>query len=234
MGEVNGGERVKILPKTMFRKHSMVLRAIAKVTDESADKLLIGLHGWGANAADLAALADYMPLQGVNMLFPDAPFPHPHAPGGRMWYSLPIGYDFQRDHDVAQQADLQESRQLLRQWLVQVAKETGIPPERTAIAGFSQGGAMTLDVGLQLPLAGALILSGYMHSPPQPHVDLGPVLMVHGRQDPVVPIQRAHQSREALTSQSVDLTYREYDMGHEISPVVLREIQQFCERLAIA
>ena len=211
----------------------MVLRAIAKETDESADKLLIGLHGWGANAEDLAALADYLPLCGFKMLFPDAPFPHPHAPGGRMWYGFPLGYDFQSDHDFTQQSDLQESRELLRQWLAQVAEETGIPPERTAIAGFSQGGAMTLDVGLQLPLAGALILSGYMHSPAAPNADLGAVLMVHGRQDPVVPITKAHQSRDLLKSQTVDLTYQEYDMGHEISLLVLREIRLFCEQLPI-
>ena len=117
-----------------------VLSAIAKATDESADKLLIGLHGWGANAADLAVIADYMPLQGFKMLFPDGPFPHPHAPGGRMWYGFPMGYDFQSKHDFEQQADLQESRQLLRQWLAKVADETGIPPERTAIAGFPRRG----------------------------------------------------------------------------------------------
>lgn len=211
----------------------MGLRAIAKDTNGAADKLLIGLHGWGANAENLAMLADYLPLRGFKMLFPDAPFPHPHAPGGRMWYGFPMGYDFQSDHDFAQQADWQESRTLLRQWLGQVAAETGIPPERTAIAGFSQGGAMTLDVGLQLPLAGALILSGYLHSPAAPHADLGPVLMVHGRQDPVVPIARAHQSRDALKAQAVDLTYQEYDMGHEISPLVLREIRLFCEQLPL-
>ena len=211
----------------------MVLRAIARDADEAAEKLLIGLHGWGANAEDLAALADYLPLRGFKMRFPDAPFPHPQAPGGRMWYGFPMGYDFQSDHDFAQQADLQESRELLRQWLAQVAEETGISPERTAIAGFSQGGAMTLDVGLQLPLAGALILSGYRHSPTVPHAELGPVLMVHGRQDPVVPITRAHQSRDALQSQAVNLTYQEYDMGHEISPLVLREIRLFCEQLPI-
>ena len=125
----------------------MVLRAIAKTTDKAADKLLIGLHGWGANAADLATLADYMPLKGFRMLFPDAPFPHPAAPGGRMWYGFPTGYDFQADYDFAQQADWQESRQLLRQWLTQVAAETGIPPERTAIAGFSQGGGDDVGCG---------------------------------------------------------------------------------------
>ena len=209
----------------------MVLRAIAKNTDESADKLLIGLHGWGANAQDLAALADYLPLPGFQMIFPDAPFPHPQVPGGRMWYGFPMEYDFQMEHTFTQQADLQESRQLLRQWLEQVADETGIPPDRTAIAGFSQGGAMTIDVGLQFPLAGALILSGYMHSLPTPHRELGPVLMVHGRQDPVVPILRAHESRDALEATDIQLTYQEYDMGHEISPVVLREVRLFCKQL---
>lgn len=211
----------------------MVLRAIAKNTDPSADKLLIGLHGWGANAQDLAALADYMPLPGFQMRFPDAPFPHPYALGGRMWYALPNNCDFQADYDFTQQTDLQESRQILRQWLDQIAQETGIPPERTVIAGFSQGGAMTIDVGMQLPLAGALVLSGYMHSLPTPHADLGPVLMVHGREDPVVPILLAHDSREALKAANVKLTYQEYDMGHEISPLVLREIRLFCKQLAM-
>ncbi|MEM6836631.1 MAG: dienelactone hydrolase family protein [Cyanobacteria bacterium P01_C01_bin.120] len=220
------------MPQFVIRRSgSMVLRAIAKSPDESADKLLIGLHGWGANAEDLAAIADYLPLKGFRMLFPDAPFPHPYNPVGRMWYGFPVGYNFRRRHDFEQQADLLESRQLLQTWLQQVAEETGIPPERTAIAGFSQGGAMTLDIGLQLPLAGALILSGYLHSTLQPNVNLGPVLMVHGRQDTVVPIERARAARDALTMQSVNLTYQEYDMGHEISPPVLHQIQAFCQQL---
>ncbi|HEY9888084.1 MAG TPA: hypothetical protein V6D02_06765 [Candidatus Obscuribacterales bacterium] len=209
----------------------MVLTAIATAADETADKLFIGLHGWGANAEDLATLAAYLPLPGFRMVFPDAPFPHPHAPGGRMWYGFPPGYDFRTPHDFDQQADLQESRHLLHTWLGQLAETTGIPPERTAIAGFSQGGAMALDVGLQLPLAGALILSGYLHSPPRPHPDLGSVLLVHGRQDPVVPIAKAHESQGALQAQAVSLTYHEYDMGHEISPLVLQEIRAFCARL---
>lgn len=210
----------------------MVLRAIAKSGNDSADKLFIGLHGWGANAEDLAALADYVPLPGFKMLFPDAPFPHPHAPQGRMWYSFPAGYNFRVAHDFEQQADLQESRQLLSQWLDQVAKDTGIPAERTVISGFSQGGAMTLDVGLRRPLGAALVLSGYLHSLPSTNPNLGPVLMVHGRQDPVVPIEQAHRSRDVLQS-NIALTYREYDMGHEISPQVLGEILTFCEQLIL-
>ncbi|MBE7383550.1 MAG: dienelactone hydrolase family protein [Leptolyngbya sp. SIO1E4] len=211
----------------------MVLKAIARTseTDTQTDKLFIGLHGWGANAQDLATLADYLPLPGYQMIFPDAPFPHPHAPGGRMWYGFPAAYDFQTPYDFEQQSDLQESRQQLQTWLTQIAQDTGIPPEKTVMAGFSQGGAMTLDVGLKLPLAGVLVLSGYLHSLPAPHPNLGPVLVVHGRQDPVVPIQKARQAREVLEAQKVDLTYQEFQMGHEVSPLVLQQIKAFCHQL---
>ncbi|NER81917.1 MAG: hypothetical protein F6K42_20595 [Leptolyngbya sp. SIO1D8] len=53
----------------------MTLRAIARAdkTDTQIDKLFVGLHGWGANAQDLAALADYLALPGYYMIFPDAP-----------------------------------------------------------------------------------------------------------------------------------------------------------------
>ncbi len=211
----------------------MALQAIVKdkAGDASAPKLLIGLHGWGANAADLAALADYLPLTGYRMVFPDAPFPHPYNPVGRMWYGFPVGYDFQSPHDFTQQADLQESRQRLRDWLAQVTQETNIPLERTVLVGFSQGGAMSLDVGLGLPLAGVVILSGYLHSHPEPHPDLGPVLVVHGRQDTVVPLAKAHVTRATLQSLKVNMTFTEFDMGHEVSPLVLQQIQRFCSQL---
>lgn len=210
----------------------MVLRAIARASETNGptDRLFIGLHGWGANAQDLAGLANFLRLPGYQMMFPDAPFPHPYGPGGRMWYGLPDVCDFQFVQDLEPPADLQESRQQLQRWIAQVSQETGIPLERTLIAGFSQGGAMAMDVGLGLPLAGVLVLSGYLHCVPAPHPNVGPVLMVHGRQDPVVPLSRAHEARDTLIAQKVKLTYQEFDMGHEISPLVLQQLETFCSQ----
>lgn len=208
----------------------MVLRAIAhqSAAGGSASKLFIGLHGWGANAQDLAALADYLPLSNYQMAFPDGPLPHPMAPNGRMWYSFPADYRFQMFEDVEPKADLIKSRQLLKDWLMQVTQEAEIPFEQTVLAGFSQGGAMAMDVGLQFPFAGVLVLSGYLHSPPSPHAHLGPVLMVHGRQDAVVPVQKAREARDRLIAEEVKLTYQEFDMGHAISPLVIEQIKTFC------
>lgn len=200
-------------------------------TDGTADWCLVALHGWGANAADLVGLAPYLAVANFSMVFPDAPWPHPQAPGGRMWYSFPSGYDFRRPYDFANQADLHTSREQLKSWLLNLPKTTQIPLERTILAGFSQGGAMTLDVGSQLPLAGQIILSGYLHSEAQAPVTPRPVMMVHGTFDPVVPIAKAHQAQAALTALAQPVTWQELAMGHEIPPQVMGLIAGFCEDL---
>ena len=197
----------------------------------SADWCLVALHGWGANAADLTGLAPYLKLDRTVMVFPEAPWAHPHAPGGRMWYSFPTGYDFRRPYDFAAQADLQSSRDRLMDWLIALPKTTQIPLERTILAGFSQGGAMTLDVGPQLPLAGQIVLSGFLHYPTQAPVSPRPVMMVHGSYDPVVPIALAHQARAALAALDQPVLWHELTMGHDIPPQVIGLIAEFCEDL---
>ncbi|MFQ4137780.1 alpha/beta hydrolase [Nodosilinea sp. PGN35] len=200
-------------------------------TDGTADWCLVALHGWGANAADLVGLAPYLEIANFAMVFPDAPWPHPQVPGGRMWYSFPSGYDFRGSHDFAAQADLQTSRERLKAWLLNLPQTTLVPPERTILAGFSQGGAMALDVGLQLPLAGQIILSGYLHSAAQMPVSPRPVMMVHGTFDPVVPIARAQQASADLIALGQPVTWQEMAMGHEIPPQVMGLIAGFCEDL---
>ncbi len=193
--------------------------------------LFLGLHGWGANGADLAALGTYLQLPQVIKVFPDAPWPHPQVLGGQMWYGFPEGYDFQSAPEVEGQSDLVYSRQWLRDWILATAAHYGMPLERVMVAGFSQGGAMALDVALSLPVGAVLALSGYLHREPQPHDPPAPVLVVHGQYDPVVPLGAAHQVRDRLQALGVPLTYREYPMGHEISPKVLEAIQTFCHQV---
>jgi len=198
---------------------------------ETTDWQLIMLHGWGANAVDLLGLAPYLRLSNFSMQFPDAPWPHPQVPGGRMWYSFPFGYDFRQPHDFDQQEDLQISRQLLKDWLVELSQSSQIPLERTILAGFSQGGAMTLDIGSQLPLAGQIVLSGYLHSEFSPPVSDRKLLMVHGRFDPVVPFEKAQSAQVSLREKGQPVAFHEISMGHEILPEVIQLISAFCEDL---
>ncbi|WP_346291079.1 hypothetical protein [Sphaerothrix gracilis] len=211
----------------------MTLTAIAfpAATDQTPQYLLVALHGWGANAQDLAGLAPYLKLENWQMLFPNGPFPHPQVPGGRMWYAFPKDYGFRNPPNFEGQVDLAQSRQQLTEWLLSLEAETGVPLHRTVLAGFSQGGAMTLDVGTQLPLAGLMVLSGYLHAPLTSQPTPSPILMIHGRHDPVVPVILAQQAKAALLAQNLTVEYHERDMGHEIQPEMIVQMQHFCEIL---
>lgn len=214
-----------------------LLNAIAitpkDITADTDQRLMVLLHGWGANARDVAGL-----IEAINMvslptkaLLPDAPFEHGMVPGGRAWYSFPSNYDFRSPHDFNTQADLQESRQRLSDWMQTLPKKTGIPLEKTIMGGFSQGGAMTLDVGPTLPLAAMLILSSYSHMPIKPCITPRPVLLIHGRQDPVVPLKKALDTKAQLEQQDIDVDYYEFDMGHEVSLEALTVASDFCKSL---
>jgi len=212
----------------------LTLNAIAvtpkNAPDADAARLIVLLHGWGANAQDVAGLINAIsmisvPFQGI---LPDAPFDHPMVPGGKQWYGFPQDYDFQSPHDFDAQADLQQSRQKLKDWMEALPAQTGIPLEKTIMGGFSQGGAMTLDVGPQLPLAAMLILSGYSHAPIPNCVTERPVLVLHGRQDPVVPLANALNTKTQLEQQGLPVTYHEFDMGHEVSLDALKVASDFC------
>ncbi len=212
--------------------NSTMLNAIALTPDGAGEGLIVLLHGWGANAQDVAGL-----IEAINMisaptqaLLPDAPFEHPMVPGGRAWYSFPANYDFCSPHDFNAQADLQESRQRLMSWMRSLPEKTGIPLEKTIMGGFSQGGAMTLDVGPTLPLAAMLVLSSYSHAPIESCITPRPVLLLHGRQDPVVPLSRALDTKTQIEEQGLSVEYHEFDMGHEVSLEALKVASAFCQK----
>ncbi|WP_414528548.1 alpha/beta hydrolase [Nodularia chucula] len=191
---------------------------------QPAAALIVCLHGWGANAEDTASLAPFFNLPDCQFLFPNAPFPFPNSPTGRAWYDL-------RKENMY--AGLPESRELLRDWLQSLESTTGMPLSRTVLTGFSQGGAMTLDVGLKLPLAGLVIMSGYLHPDLLTTApgDFPPSLIMHGRDDQVVPLSAALKTRDFTESLGMEVDYHEFDMGHEVSPQMLNVLHDFVKNL---
>ncbi|MBD2742374.1 dienelactone hydrolase family protein [Coleofasciculus sp. FACHB-1120] len=200
---------------------SLSVITVPSATNQQPSGLIIVLHGFGGNAQQLASLAPFLNLPEYQFLVPDAPFTNPYVAGGRMWYEFgkPGGLE---------SPDLVKSQQMLTEWLKSLEGSTGVPLSRTILCGFSQGGAMTLDVGLNLPLAGLVVLSGYLHPlSPKPDATYPPVLIVHGRQDSVVPLSAAQKARDALTALGVSVQYQEFDMEHEVQPAALEVVRKF-------
>jgi phospholipase/carboxylesterase len=185
--------------------------------------VVVALHGWGANFHDLVSLVPMFNLPNYQFLFPNAPFPHEQVPEGRAWYAL----------DTHEYEGLSQSRAILFNWLESLADMTQIPLDHTFLVGFSQGGAMCLDVGLQLPLAGVCSISGYLHYQPEvmANISYPPVLMVHGKLDQVVPLSASHQARDELVKIGVKVNYHEFPyMGHEIPQDALNVMKRFIEQ----
>jgi phospholipase/carboxylesterase len=184
---------------------------------------IVFLHGWGANHQDLLDLVPYLQLPEYQFFLPNGFFPHQFTDTGRMWYSF-TGAG--RLTETGRQ-ELATSRDRLREWILGLPAQTGIPLHKTWLGGFSQGGAMTLEVGLFLPLAGLIVMSGYLHPDLPAPETCPPVAIIHGRQDEVVPIDQAWQARQQIIEWGGTVQYQELEMGHDVVPAELQTVRQF-------
>ncbi|MGI0480458.1 alpha/beta hydrolase [Geminocystis sp. CENA526] len=186
---------------------------------ENPEFVMVLLHGWGANYHDLTALVPMLNLPSCLYLFPNAPYAHYQVEGGRAWYALENGNE-----------GIEASLNQLYQWLLSLEDNTNIPLSKTILGGFSQGGAMSLDVGLQLPLAGVVSLSGYLHF--QPTADRNPfppTFISHGTLDNVVPASMAREAKQKLEKVGVSVEYKEFPIGHEIIPAQMHLVRDFVQ-----
>ncbi|WP_347310208.1 alpha/beta hydrolase [Defluviimonas sp. SAOS-178_SWC] len=188
-----------------------------------ASSLVIFLHGYGADGADLLGLADPLAphMPGTVFVAPDAPEPCAGNPFGRQWFPIPW---LDGSSEVAAAEGLRRSSEDLNAFLdAQLAAE-GMTPDRLAIVGFSQGTMMALHVlpRRPAPVAGLVAFSGRLLQPDRlaaEAVSKPPVLLVHGDQDPMVPFADMSLAGQALTSAGFE-TYGHVmqGTGHGIAP----------------
>src|SRR6476661_542608 len=159
----------------------------------------------------------------------------PSAPPRRIRMSLPVtinnGYRMRAWYDILgselvrreDEAGLRSSMAAVRALLAR-EKERGIAPERTVLAGFSQGCAMALLTGLRHVerLAGIAGLSGYLPLAGTTAAERSaanartPLLLAHGTYDNVVQLERGEQSREFLEQLGYDVSWHTYPMAHSV------------------
>ena len=181
---------------------------------------LVLLHGWGATAADLKPLGEQLAAQHpapLEVVCLEAPEPHPQ-PGGRQWYGL-----FPSDWEAVPNAVQQLTARLLE------LSNDGIPLERTVLFGFSQGGAMALNCGCSLPLAGVISCSGYPHPDWQPPLDHPPVLAMHGSEDEIVPPDALDRIKSLLNPEHYQGVL--FKNGHTIPIEMMRPLNETLRKM---
>jgi phospholipase/carboxylesterase len=198
--------------------------------DEPAGALVL-LHGRGADERDLLPLLDLLdPDRRLLGLTPGAPLTNV-PPGGRHWYLVPrVGYP--------DQATFHSSYELLTSFLDETLAAHDIAWERTVIGGFSMGAVMSYSVSLgdERPAPrGIVAMSGFIPqvegwSPQLEHREGLPVLIHHGRNDPVIEVDFGRRAAELLEDGALDVTYLETDAGHWLPPEAAHEAAAFVQR----
>jgi phospholipase/carboxylesterase len=190
------------------------------------------LHGWGASAHDLLGLAQYLHGGQALVLCPQGPVTFEAGPGqvGYGWFPITGG-------GPMDPAEFAKGRDRLATFVDEAFERFPIDPRKTVVMGFSQGGVMAFDLVLRNPdrFAGLAALSSWLPNdlantiPDSEAFAQLPVLVQHGTSDPMIPIERGQETRQRLTQMGVDLSYREYEMQHEVRPESLRDLVTWLE-----
>ncbi|NJL99765.1 MAG: phospholipase [Synechococcaceae cyanobacterium SM2_3_2] len=194
---------------------------------EGSPPILLMLHGVGSHEEDLLGLASYLDPR---FYVVSVRAPRPYQAGGFSWFDL----TWTETGVTGDPQQALESLELLRQFvdgLRQSDPQLALSP--LYVMGFSQGAMMSLLLTLRFPpsVQGAVIMSGRWPTGLEvdPSAELGglPLLVVHGTQDRVLSIAEGREIRRQLQRLPVDLSYSEFEMGHEVSSDSLLRIRDW-------
>ncbi|GAV19521.1 phospholipase/carboxylesterase [Mariprofundus micogutta] len=198
---------------------------------------VIWLHGLGADGHDFEPVVPQLGLPAdlpVRFIFPHAPSMPVTLNGG---YIMPAWYDI-KETDLGIEHDRKGITESARDIQMLIEQETlrGMKPERIILAGFSQGAAMALHVGVRQgeKLAGIMALSGYLLLPTETDTfdakaKETPIFMAHGIHDPVVNFALGDSSHRKLTAAGCTVEWHTYPMEHQ---VCMEEIKQIGKWIA--
>ena len=212
------------------------LELVELATGPNPSGTVIWMHGLGADGWDFVPIVRELPLPDglqLRFIFPHAPVRPVTINNGvsmRAWYDI-SQMDLAR---VPDEGGIRESQASIEQLLArEVAR--GVDASRIVLAGFSQGGVIALQTGLRhaQKLGGIVALSTYLalenslDAEGAPANRRTPILMVHGNQDPVIPLELADASQRALVARGYDVEWQTYPMPHAVCAEEVEVIGDF-------
>lgn len=217
-----------------------MLQTIEVETAPKPNAAVIWLHGLGADGHDFEPIVPELVPRGSKnwrFVFPNAPIRPVTINGGmpmRAWYDI-MGLDRKVAEDASGFKDTDRAiRELIAR---EIAR--GIPAKRIVLAGFSQGGAVSLYTVPRLgeTLAGVIALSCYLPrettfaAERTPANDSTPIFMAHGQGDPMIPIMLGLKSRDFLLKTGYAVEWHDYPMAHSVCPAEIADIRNFLSRV---
>lgn len=200
---------------------------VARQPNQSSEQppLLLLLHGYGANERDLFGFAPYVDPR---FLVVSARAPRTVMQGMFAWFDI----NWTNRGISIDRAQAERARDDLIRFVEEAAAAYHADPACIYLLGFSQGAIMSAAVALKRPdlVAGVVLMSGSVTPELIPNdVDHSaltgkPFLVTHGTYDTVLPIQNGHTSRDLLHQLPVNLVYKEYPIGHEVSTAELADV----------
>ncbi len=201
---------------------------------------VIWLHGLGANGHDFEPIVpelDFKTRHQTRFVFPHAPVRPVTLNQG---YVMPAWYDIVAINDEAVQDEVgirTTTAQISD--LIEHQQQLGVASEHIVLAGFSQGGAIALHLGLRYPkpLAGILALSTYLALANTLAAERSaanktiPIYMAHGEYDPIVPLTLAQRSHAYLSELGYHVDWHEYPMEHSVCPAEIAAISTWFDQV---
>lgn len=182
--------------------------------------LLLLLHGYGSNEADLFSFATELPDE-YYIISARAPYDLQY--GSFAWYAINFDADENKFSDIEQAV---ESRELVVGFLNELVQKYPIDKENVTLVGFSQGSILSYAIALSYPekVQKVAALSGYIN--PKMAVenyaanDLSAlkIFASHGSVDQVIPVEWARKVTPFLDNLGIANVFKEYPVGHGVAP----------------
>ena len=216
------------------------LDQVEVITGADPQATVIWLHGLGADGWDFVPIVRELPLPeglALRFIFPHAPRRPVTVNNGmemRAWYDIAMNAIERLPDEVG----IRESQAAIERLIArEIAR--GVKAERLVLAGFSQGGAIALQVALRHAdrLAGVIALSCYLvledslESEAAAANRMTPILMAHGTQDQIVPFSLAQRSKDALEKHGYRIEWHSWPMPHSVCAEEVEAIAEFLARL---
>jgi len=220
-----------------------LLESLEIETAPNPDAAVVWMHGLGADGHDFEPIVPELRLPAtrrIRFVFPHAPLRPVTINQGhvmRAWYDVRALAGVRREDE----AGVRQSARQIEALLVR-ERQRGIAPRRIVIAGFSQGGAMALHVGLRYAdrLAGILALSCYLPLATTLDTELAPanrdvpIFWAHGLHDPMIPQAMAEQGRAQLGELGYRIDWHQYPIPHSVSAEEIADVARWLERVLAA